>query len=167
MVVQGSGPTMAFELIDLSTELKHGNISDLTGAIKTVNMFKDVNSMILSQTLGTDVKNWKVVVFTNACLCNISDGTGSTGGLIFWLVDNHSKCCPLSLHANIIKRVVRSTIATEALSLQEGLESNFYYRKMLENILGIPHKTIPLTAYVDDKSVTEAVTSTILVDDML
>ena len=164
-VVQGSRPDMAFELIDLSTKLKHGNISDLSRAIKTVNRLKDVNSMILFPTLSTDVKNWKVVVFTDASLCNISDGTGSTGAHIVWLVDNHRKCSPLSWHANKIKRVVRSTIAAEALSLQEGLESSFYYRKMLENILGIPHKTIPIIAYVDNKSVIEAVSSTKLVDD--
>ena len=163
--VHGSRPDMAFELIDLSTKLKHGNISDLSRAIKTVNRLKDVNSMILSPTLSPDVKNWKVVVFTDASLCNISDGTGSTGAHIVWLVDNHGKCCPLSWHANKIKRVVRSTIAAEALSLQEGLESSFYYRKMLENILGIPHKTIPIIAYVDNKSVIEAVSSTKLVDD--
>ena len=36
---------------------------------------------------------------------------------------------------------------------------------MLENILGIPHKTIPIIAYVDNKSVIEAVSSTNLVDD--
>ena len=36
---------------------------------------------------------------------------------------------------------------------------------MLENILGIPHKTIQIIAYVDNKSVIEAVSSTKLVDD--
>ena len=36
---------------------------------------------------------------------------------------------------------------------------------MLENIIGIPHKTIPIIAYVDSKSVIEAVHSTKLVDD--
>ena len=107
----------------------------------------------------------KVVVFTDASLCNINDRTGSTGGHKVWLVDRHRKCCPLSWHANKIKRVVRSTIAAETLSLQEGLESSFYYRKMLENIIGIPHKTIPVIAYVDNKSVIEAVQSTKLVDD--
>ena len=40
-----------------------------------------------------------------------------------------------------------------------------YYRKLLENIIGIPHKTIPIIAYVDNKSVTEAVHSTKLEDD--
>ena len=78
------------------------------------------------------MKNKKVVVFTDASLCNISDGTGSTGAHIVWLVDNHGKCCPLSWHANKIKRVVRSTIAAEALSLQEGLESSFIIEKCLK-----------------------------------
>ena len=36
---------------------------------------------------------------------------------------------------------------------------------MLENILGIPHKTAPIIAYDDNKSVIEAVSSTKLVDD--
>ena len=125
---------MAFKLIDLSTKLKLGNISDLSRAIKAVNRLKDVNSMILFPILSTDVNDWKVVVFTDASLCNINDGTGSTGDHIIWLVDCHGKCCPLSWHANKIKRVVRSTIAAETLSLQEGLEKSFYYRKMLENI---------------------------------
>ena len=37
--------------------------------------------------------------------------------------------------------------------------------EMLENIIGIPHKTIPIIAYADNKSVIEAVHSTKLVDD--
>ena len=164
-VLQGSRPDLAFELIDLSTKLKQGNISDLSRAIKAVNRLKDVNSMILFPTLSTDVNDWKVVVFTDASLCNINDGTGSTGGHIVWLVDCRGKCCPHSWHANKIKRVVQSTIAAETLILQEGLESSFCYRKMLENIIGIPHKTIPIIAYVDNKSVIEAVHSTKLVDD--
>ena len=36
---------------------------------------------------------------------------------------------------------------------------------MLESIIRIPHKTIPNIAYVDNKSVIEAVHSTKLVDD--
>ena len=42
-VVQGSRSDLAFELIDLSTKLKQGNISDLSRAIKAVNRLKDVN----------------------------------------------------------------------------------------------------------------------------
>ena len=73
--------------------------------------------------------------------------------------------CPLSWHANKIKWVVRSTIAAEAPSLQEGLECGFYYRKITEDMLGISTKTIPIIAYVDNKSVIEAVYSTKLEND--
>ena len=51
------------------------------------------------------------------------------------------------------------------LSLGEGLEASFYYRQMLEDILGIESKTLTTEAYVDNKSVIEALLSTRLVDD--
>ena len=40
-MVQGSIPDLAFELIDLSTKRKQGNINDLSRATKAVNRFKD------------------------------------------------------------------------------------------------------------------------------
>ncbi|KAH3835143.1 hypothetical protein DPMN_108487 [Dreissena polymorpha] len=56
-------------------------------------------------------------------------------------------------------------IAAEALSLQEGLECGYYYRQMLEDIMKLEGNTIPIIAYIDNKSVIEAVHSTKLVDD--
>ena len=77
----------------------------------------------------------------------------------------NGKYGPLSWHATKIKQIVRSTIiAAEALSVQ-GLDSGFYYRKMMKEILCISTRTIPITAYTDNKSVIEAVCSTKLVDD--
>lgn len=163
--VQGTRPDLAFELIDLSTKLKEATIGDLSRAIKVVNRLKDIRSVISFPNLSNKVNDWKIMVFTDAALCNLSNGTGSTAGYIVWLMDCHGKCSPLSWHAGKIKRVVRSTIAAEALSLQEGLESAFYYRKMLEDILGVSTKTIPIVAYIDNKSVIEAIHSTKLVDD--
>ena len=163
--VQGTRPDMAFELIDLSTKLKQGNVSDMARAIKVINRLKDIRSINSFPNLSSKTSDWKIVVFTDASLCNINDGTGSTAGYIVWLVDHQGKCCPLSWHAGKIKRVVRSTIAAETLSLQEGLECSFYYRKMIEDIFGISNKTVPIVAYVDNKSVIEAVYSTKLVDD--
>ena len=149
--VQGARPDLAFELIDLSTKLKQGNIGDLSRAIKVVNRMKDIQSILSFPSLNRDVSTWKIIVFTDASLCNINSGTGSTGGHIIWLKDSNQKCCPLYWNANKIKRVVRSTIAAEALSLQEGLESGFYFRRMIENILSIASNTIPIVAYVDNK----------------
>ena len=115
--------------------------------------------------LNQELSDLKIMVFADASLGNINDGTRSTGAYIVWLADGTGLCCPLAWHASKIKRDVRSTITAEALSLQEGLEAGFYYRTMVEDILGIPNKTIPITAYTDNKSVIEAVFSTKLVDD--
>ena len=80
-------------------------------------------------------------------------------------MDSDGKCCPLSWKANKTKRVVRSTISAEALSLQEELNCSYYYRKIVADITGVPPRTIPIVAYIDNKSVTEALYSTKLVDD--
>ena len=163
--VQGTRPDMAFELIDLSTKLKQATVGDLSRAVKTVNRLKDVRSMITFPRLSNRVSDWRIVVFTVASLCNINNGTGSTAAYVVWLADNQGKCCPLAWHTNKIKRVVRSTIAAEALSLQEGLECGYYYRQMLEDIMKLQRNIIPMIAYVDNKSVIDALNSTKLVDD--
>ena len=70
----------------------------------------------------------------------------------------HSRnCCPIAWNAHTIKRGVRSTLAAEMLSLEEGLEASVYYRQMLEDILGIKSKSIQIEAYVDIKSVIETI----------
>ena len=76
-----------FELVDLSTKLKQGNIGDLTRTIKVVNRMKDIQSLLSFPSLNRDVSTWKIIVFTDVSLCNINSGTGSTGGNIVWLKD--------------------------------------------------------------------------------
>ena len=163
--VQGSRPDLAFGMIAASTKLKQASVADLTRAVKLLNRLKDVESYMVFPCLSQEKNDREIVIFTDASLGNINDGTGSTGAYIVWLADRSGLCCPLDWHASKIKRVVRSTIAAEALSLQEGLEAGFYYRTMVEEILGVPSKSIGITAYTDNKSVIEAVFSTKLVDD--
>jgi hypothetical protein len=69
-VVQGTRPDLAFELIDLSTKLKEATMSDL--------------SVIRFPQLSNSVGDWKIAVFTDASLCNINSGTGSTAAYIVW-----------------------------------------------------------------------------------
>ena len=63
-----------------------------------------------------------------------------------------------------IKRVVRSTLPAGTLSLQEGLETGYYHREMLKDILGLEQK-VKIEAYVDNRSAREAILSTRLVED--
>ena len=161
--VQGSRPDMAFELISMSTKLKQGNVSDLTRAIKKISRLKDIKSFLTFPRL--DRNSLKIVIFTDASLGNLNEGLGSTGAYIVWVMDQTGNCCPIEWNTHKIRRVVRSTLAAEMLSLGEGLDAGFYYRQMLEEILGLDFKTINIEAYVDNKSVIEAISSTRMVED--
>ena len=78
------------------------------------------------------------------------------------MLSNHMECTQ-----DKEGRVVRSTLAAEALSLQERLETGYYYREMLADILGFEYKAINIKAYVDNRSVIEAIFSTRLVLELI
>lgn len=101
--VQDSRPDMAFEMIDLSTNLKEVNIGDLLRAITAVNRLKDIKSIILFPNLHQEFKNWEIIVFTDASLANICCGKGSIGAHIVWLKIDEGRYCPLAWQANKIK----------------------------------------------------------------
>lgn len=162
--VQGSRPDLSFEMIDLSTKLKQGSVADLIRAIKAIGKIKEGEAKVYFPNLG-HWNNWKLILFTDAAHANLSDGVGSTGALLVLLMNDKKNCCPLIWHTHKIKRVVKSTIAAEALSLLEGLENTCYIRQMLQEILGIVKIQIPIEAYIDNKSVTESIQSTKMVDD--
>ena len=63
------------------------------------------------------------------------------------------------------QKSLRSTLAAETLSLQEGLEDAVYLHHLLRELLCLQDKALPIIAYVDNKSLVEAVHSTKLVDD--
>jgi len=163
-IVHGSRPDLAFELMDLSTKFNKAKIVDLLQALKAIRKVKNQDSKIFFPNLG-DHSSWRLLLFTDAAHANLCDGVSSSMAFVIFLVGDGRQCCPLSWSANKIKRVVRSTLAAEALSLQEGMEEVIYIRTMMIELLGISEKSIPILAYVDNKSVVEAIHSTKMVDD--
>ncbi len=95
------------------------------------------------------------------------DGVGSMAGRIVLLVDESGRCCPLSWKSNKIRRVVKSTLAADTLSMQEGLEDSIYLRSMVGELEGKEAVSIPIVLYIDKKSVREAILSTKMVDDKM
>ena len=161
-VVQGTRPDLAYELTKISAKLKNGTLKDLRSLYKVIRHMKDDNCEIVFPDIGDPTK-WKLVVYSDAAHANMSDGVSSMGAHIVFL-ENDGKCAPVIWHGGKIKRVVRSTIAAEALSLQEGLESAMYVRSLIKE-LWAKELNLPIVAVVDNKSVVESVYSTKLVDD--
>ena len=161
--VQGTRPDLAFDMVELSTKSRKGTVSDLVRATKCIKKLKYDDSWLLFPGL---YKNdcWRIIVFTDASHANLADGTGSMGAHVVFLVDEHGNCCTLTWHAGKIKRVVRSTIAAEALSLCEGIEDAIYLKHILLQLL--PNRTeVVINAFVDNRDVVDALYSTKSVDD--
>ena len=161
--VQGSRPDMAFDMIELSTRFRKGTVEDLVRAGKCLRRLKDSTSTIYFPSLG-DVRKWRIIVFSDAAHANLNDGVSSTGGHLVLLCDPNGNCCILSWQANKIKRVVKSSLAAETLSLLEGIEDAFFLHSLMSEI-GILDADIPISSVVDSKSLVENVHSTKSVED--
>lgn len=161
--VQGTRPDMAFDMIDLSTKFKKGRIEDLMLAVKSLRRLQEGNSFVIFPAMKLEEAS--LIIFTDAAHANLNDGLSSTAARVVFLVDKSGRCSTLAWHANKIKRVVRSTIAAEALSLEEGIEEAIFLRHMIWNLISMPTESLPIIAIVDNKSVVEAVHSTKMVDD--
>ena len=161
-LAHGTRPDILFDLIDLSMKFNKANVEDLCRAMKIMKKLVDIASFVRYPALDSDMSKWKIITFTDAALHNLADGHSSTAGRVIFLGDTFDKCCTLSWKSNKIKRVVRSTLAAEALSLQEGIEESLYLQQLLVELLDVK---VPISAYIDNKSTLDAVNSTKLVDD--
>ena len=83
-------------------------------SVKAVKKLKETSSCIAFPRLE-NIEKWRLLVFSDAALANMDDGVSSTAGYVIFLTEG-KKSCALAWHSGKIKRVVRSTIAAEALS---------------------------------------------------
>ena len=81
-----------------------------------------------------------------------------------FLSDKFGRCSALEWKSKKIKRVVRSTLAAEALALGDGLETGLYEKEIFQEFLG-KDADLALTAIVDNKSLEVNLRSTSSVED--
>ena len=107
-------------------------------------------------------RDWQILCYTDAVIGNLNDGVDITGGHIVFSTDTEQKkCAVLDWQKNKIKRVVRA----EALSICDGLETALHIRRVLEDTMNLPSKTIKIHGIVDNRLTVDAVKSTTVVDD--
>ena len=163
-VVRGSRPDLIFHQIDASTSFKNGTVGDLIKVRKTLINLKETKAELLFPNLGSN-EDWMILCFTDAAFGNLNDGVSSTGAHVIFLVNRKSgRCATLDWQANKIRRVVRSTLAAETLSLCDGLENCLHIRDILRELTD-KSVSLPVYAIVDNLSITEAVMTTTSVAD--
>ena len=99
-------------MIDLSTKFNRAHTSHLAAAIKVVRRIKGENVFPKLSSLN----ELKLVVYTDASFGNLH-GVGSCGGHIIFLSDKNDRSTPIAWHSGKVKRIVRSTLAAETVSL--------------------------------------------------
>lgn len=163
-VVRGCRPDLSFELIEASTKFQNGSVADLVRIRKVLTNLKEQASSLVIPNLGKR-EDWALLCYTDASLGNLNDGISSTGGYILFLANLRTgKTSPLDWQSHKIKRVVRSTLAAETLSLCEGLEAAIHVNYILQEVTG-HSDLVPVHAIIDNHSTVEAVRSTTSVDD--
>ena len=103
--------------------------------------------------------------YSDASFANLVDEVSSGRGHIIFLVDEEQRAAPLNWTANKVKQVVSSTLAAEALSLHDCLDTAEYIRYMLAEALKLKTVDIPIIANVDSDNLVKALHSTTLVSD--
>ena len=159
--MRGTRPDICYDVIEMSTKLKEGKVDDLIRVNKVINQLKEGGATVFYPYMGS-VETWDLLVVSDASFANMSDGVSSCGGHIILIVGEQSKCCVIAWMSKKIKRVVRSTLAAEMLSLTEALEHAIYLKKISSEVLNGP--ALNIFAVVDNKSVVDAIFSTKSVD---
>ena len=102
-----------------------------------------------------NLNNIKIQLFTDASFNNLPNGE-SQPGQIFFLTDDKGNTCPLYWNSSKIKRVVRSTIAAETLSLSEGCDVAMYIYNLVSELLFHDERQLNIIAYTDNQSLYDA-----------
>ena len=153
-------PEISFSVSQLSSHIAHATVSDLITANKVVKFVKSRSSFIKFPKVN--VNNLCVKVFADASWNNLIDG-GSQGGQIVFICDENNTISPILWSSNRVRRVARSTIAAESLSVLDGCDSAKFIGKLLEEIL--KKKRVPIIVYTDSNDLFSTSSTTKLVTE--
>ena len=158
-----SRPDIAYDTRVLSTRINSAKLQDIYRANKVV---KHLNSeeMVLKFPKFPNTRELKLLVFADASFANLTNGSSQAGFII--LLSDQESCSPLIWNSFRIRRIVKSTLAAETLSVSEALDSaHLFSRTYGEVIHNKPDATIPIICFTDSKSLYKASQTTHLIQE--
>ena len=155
-------PDVNFDLMELSMKFNNISIPDLIRANTVVDRLINNPVRILFAKLDNPQH---IITYSDASFANLVDGVSSGRGHIIFLADKTNKSAPLGWTANKVKRVVGSTLAAEALSLNDCLSHAQYLRFLVAEAVKKKQTDIAITSYVDSDNLFKSLHSTSLVSD--
>ena len=154
-------PEISFEVCWASTVTRSPTIRDAQRLNKVVNYLKGAHNVVHFPRL--DSKTIQVTTYSDASFNNLPNG-GSQGGHLVFITDTNGNACPISWSSNKIKRVVRSSLAAETLSLADSISTGTFVTELLKDIFPMS-ATRPIKAISDSKSIYNNVSTSHRVSD--
>ncbi|VDI53393.1 Hypothetical predicted protein [Mytilus galloprovincialis] len=150
-------PDIAFDVAAISSKIKSSTIEDLKKVNKIIRKVQNDPVSLQFQNLGHNVK---FILFSDASFGNLPDG-GSQGGYVVLLMGDDGKVNPITWQSKKLRRVVRSTLASEALALADGVDCVIslaaLFKELMHNENDLMHT--PVDCFVDNKDLYHAIYS--------
>ena len=154
-------PDMAFDACNTAVSLKDATFKDVKNANKSIRKAKTNEVKIEFKNIG-DLKKGEIICYTDASFRNLK-GESSQGGHIIFLKGSKT-FSPITWQSKKIKRIVKSTLASEALALDDAADSCFYLKTLLQEITG-QNSGFPIILKTDSRNLYDAVHSTKTLED--
>ena len=145
---------ISFDVCQLSAIKKKALVKHLQYVNKTIKKLKNTKIILKFPSLR-DIKKSKIVVYSDASFKNLPD-CGSQGAHIILWCDSENRSAPIQWQSKKIKRIVKSTLAAESLALHDGVDSAFYTKTIINELLRV---SVKIHCYVDNNSLVENVHS--------
>ena len=157
-IAHQSRPDLLFEVNSIAVNIKQSSVKDIININKLIIKAKSSMMSLKYQYLGDN--ELSLMVFSDASLGNLKDG-GSQGGYLILLVGDDGMFSPIWWSSRKIKRVVRSTLAAETLSMADAIDVAIFIRTLYAEINTgkVDSKLLPLVCVTDCKSLFDAVRS--------
>ena len=148
-------PEISFYTCSISTHIKNATVADLIATNKVIRFVKEKKSHIKFPSM--DLSTLSIIAYADASWNNLPNG-GSQGGQLVFLKDANNSVSPVLWSSTRIKRVARSTLAAESLSVLDGCDSAFFVGQLVSTILRI--EKIPVLTVTDSDSLYDTSSTT-------
>ena len=135
-------PDIAFGTCEINTSVnQNAKIKDIIRANKLVSRVKSSEVFINLN----DVEEFNdVICYTDASYASLPGGA-SQGAYVIFLKGTNNEYAPVAWKSTKIKRVVKSSLAAEALAMQEGVDHSFVIAAFMKELTGKQMKVIVVT----------------------
>ena len=155
-----SRPEISFHVSVAASAASTATVRDALQLNKVIKKVQNSTSYITFPSL--DIDSTYIKVYTDGSYNSLQNGC-SQGGQIVFLTDGNGNACPIAWKSMKLRRVVRSALAAETMSLCDGCELAHYLAALVEPIFGLIK---PVQGYIDSQSLFETLGTTSQVSDV-